>query len=151
MACNDDINPMAAALQGKPPILKKTGRKGKKPEVNNRSERYLTALLTSNTQKEAAEKAGITPRRMREVMRDPEFAAEYKRRKAEIVDDATRRIQGLYQKAMNALESVIDDVTSSKRDRVNASRAILEYGQQFTETNEVMTRLDELERRTEDQ
>lgn len=119
--------------------------------MNNRSERYLTALLTSNTQKEAAEKAGITPRRMREVMRDPEFAAEYKRRKAEIVDDATRRIQGLYQKAMNALESVIDDVTSSKRDRVNASRAILEYGQQFTETNEVMTRLDELERRTEDQ
>lgn len=141
---------MAATLQGKPPILKKTGRKGKKPEVNNRSERYLTALLTSNTQKEAAEKAGITPRRMREVMRDPEFAAEYKRRKAEIVDDATRRIQGLYQKAMNALESVIDDATSSKRDRVNASRAILEYGQQFTETNEVMTRLDELEIRVDD-
>lgn len=118
--------------------------------MNNRSERYLTALLTSNTQKEAAEKAGITPRRMREVMRDPEFAAEYKRRKNEIVDDATRRIQGLYQKAMTALESVIDDVSSSKRDKVNASRAILEYGQQFTETNEVMTRLDELERRAED-
>ena len=97
----------------------------------------------------AAEKAGITTRRMREVMRDPEFAEEYKRRKGEIVDDATRQIQGLYQKAISALENVIDDITSSKRDRVNASRAILEYGQQFTETNEVITRLDELERRAD--
>lgn len=117
--------------------------------MNNRSERYLTALLTSSTQKEAAEKAGISPRWMREVMRDPEFAAEYARRKAEIVDDATRQINGVYQKAIKTLETVIDSETSSNRDKINASRAILEYGQQFTETNEVLTRLNDLERMTE--
>ena len=114
--------------------------------MNNRSERYLTALLTSSTQKEAAEKAGISPRWMREVMRDPEFAAEYARRKAEIVDDATRQINGVYQKAIKTLETVIDSETSSNRDKINASRAILEYGQMFTETNDFATQLERLER-----
>lgn len=112
-------------------------------------EKYLAALLTSSTQKEAAEKAGISPRWMREIMRDPEFAAEYTRRKAEVVDDATRHIQGIYQKAIKTLEGVIDSKKASNRDKINASRAILEYGQQLTDTNEVLTRLDDLERMTE--
>lgn len=114
-------------------------------------EKYLAALLTSSTQKEAAEKAGISPRWMREVMRDPEFAAEYARRKAEVVDDATRHIQGIYQKAIKTLEGVIDSQKASNRDKINASRAILEYGQQLTETNEVISRLEDLERMTEAQ
>lgn len=114
--------------------------------MNNRSERYLNALLSSKTQREAAEKAGITPRWLREVMRDPDFAAEYARRKAEIVDDATRRIQGTYQKAITALEGVIDAEKASNRDKINAARAVLEYGQQFTETNDVLTRIEHLER-----
>lgn len=114
-----------------------------------RQERYLTALLTSSTQKEAAEKAGITPRWMREVMRDPEFAEEYARRKAAVVDDATRQIQAVYQKAIKALETVIDAGDSSNRDKINASRAILEFGQQFTESNEVLARIDDLERMTQ--
>ena len=117
--------------------------------MNNRSERYLAALLSSRTQKEAAEKAGISPRWMREVMRDPEFSAEYKRRKAEVVDDATRHIQGIYEKAIKTLEGVIDSETATFRDKINASRAVLEYGQQLTETNEVISRLEDLERMTE--
>ena len=140
---------MVAAIQGKPQILRKAGRKEKIPEVNNRSERYLAALLSSRTQKEAAEKAGISPRWMREVMRDPEFSAEYKRRKAEVVDDATRHIQGIYEKAIKTLEGVIDSETATFRDKINASRAVLEYGQQLTETNEVISRLEDLERMTE--
>lgn len=117
--------------------------------MNNRAERYLTALLTSKTQREAAAKAGITPRRLREIMRDPEFSAEYTRRKAEIVDDATRSIQGVYQKAITALEEVIDSEEATPRDKINAARAILEHGQQFTETNEVLTRIEDLERMSE--
>lgn len=109
-------------------------------------EKYLAALLTSSTQKEAAEKAGISPRWMREVMRNPEFAEEYTRRKAEVIDDATRHILGVYQKAIKTLENVIDSEKASNRDKINASRAILEYGQQLTETNEVITRIENLER-----
>ena len=116
---------------------------------SRRLEKYLAALLTSSTQKEAAEKAGISSRWMREVMRDPEFAAEYARRKAAVVDDATRHIQSVYNKAIKTLEDVIDSKKASNRDKINAARAVLEYGQQLTETNEVITRLDDLERMTE--
>lgn len=143
---------MAAVIQRKPQILKNAGRKEKIPEVKKHLlEKYLAALLTSSTQKEAAEKAGISPRWMREIMRDPEFAAEYSRRKAEVVDDATRHIQGVYHKAIKTLEGVIDSEKASNRDKINASRAILEYGQQLTETNEVISRLEDLERMTETQ
>lgn len=116
---------------------------------NRRLEKYLSALLTSSTQKEAAEKAGISSRWMREIMRDPEFAAEYARRKAAVVDDATRHIQGVYNKAIKTLESIIDSQKASNRDRINAARAVLEYGQQLTETNDVLTRIDDVERRAD--
>lgn len=114
--------------------------------MNRKAEKYLAALLSSKTRKEAAEKAGITPRWLREVMKDPEFAAEYRRRKAEIVDDATRRLQGSYQKAITALEDVLEDITAKPGERISAARSILEYGQTFTETNDFAAQLERLER-----
>ena len=60
MACNNDIDPMAAVIQGKPPVLRETDRNRKKAEergIMRNKEKYLSALLTSDTLKEAAEKA----------------------------------------------------------------------------------------------
>ena len=45
------------------------------------TEKIITALLTSDTQKEASAKAGISDRMLRSYLANPVFNAEYQRRK----------------------------------------------------------------------
>lgn len=108
-------------------------------------EKALAALLSSDTQAEAAAKIGISDRTMRGYLADPEFNAEYQRRKRRLVSDATRQIQASYQVAINALREIVESKLSSEAGRISAARALLEYGMKFTEVNEVMTQLENIE------
>ena len=108
-------------------------------------EKALAALLSSDTQAEAAAKIGISDRTMRGYLADPEFNAEYQRRKRRLVSDATRQIQTSYQVAINALREIVESKLSSEAGRISAARALLEYGMKFTEVNEVMTQLENIE------
>ena len=112
-------------------------------------ERYLAALLTSATLKEAAEKAGITPRGLRNIMRDQEFIKAYNALKKEIVDDAARHLQGNFTLAIDTLSDVMQDAESKPGEKTSAARAVLEFGQRFTETADILARLDALERNSQ--
>ena len=107
-------------------------------------EKALAALLTSTTRKEAAEKAGISYRTIRSYLQDAEFAAEYRQRKGEIVDDAARRLQNAMQKAIEVLENG----TAGKRvsaAALKASKLVLEYSVRFINLSDIMARLDAME------
>lgn len=108
-------------------------------------EKAMAALLSSDTQTEAAEKAGISERTLRGYLAEPEFSAEYYRRKRQLVSDATRQIQTSYQAAINALRGIVENEKSSESGRISAARALLEYGLKFTESHELMVRVEELE------
>lgn len=109
-------------------------------------EKAMAALLSSDTQAAAAAKCGISDRALRGYLADPSFNAEYQRRKRQLVSDATRQIQASYQSAIRALRGIVESDTSSEGAKISASRALLEFGLKFTETNDIMTRLEELER-----
>ena len=79
-------------------------------------ERALSALLTSKTKLEAAEKAGITDRTMRRYFENPEFCQRYREAFAGVVQDATRRAQQLLSHdtvwmAANRFRAPIQDTT----------------------------------------
>ena len=108
-------------------------------------EKYLSALLSSATFKEAAKKAGITPRGLRKVMQDPEFKKAYNAHKSEIVDDAARHLQSHFTLAIDTLAGVMQDAESKPGEKTSAARAVLEFGQKFTETSDILARLEALE------
>lgn len=108
-------------------------------------EKAMAALLSSDTQAEAAKKTGIAERTLRSYLADPEFNAEYQRRKRQLVSDATRQIQSSYQAAINALRGIVESDISAESSKISAARALLEYGLKFTEFNEVMLKVEELE------
>ena len=109
------------------------------------AEKIITALLTSDTQKEASAKVGISDRTLRSYLANPAFNAEYRRRKCKVLEDATRQLQTCLKTAINALKEIVMNKDSSDGARINASRAILEYGLRFTEITDIMTRLEALE------
>lgn len=116
-----------------------------------RHEKAMAALLTSDTQMEAAAKCGIAERTLRGYLADPVFFAEYQRRKRRLVSDATRQIQASYQSAIKALREIVESKESKESDKISAARTLLEYGLRLTETNEIMIRIEELERNVQDE
>jgi hypothetical protein len=112
-------------------------------------EKAMAALLSSDTQAEAAAKCGISARALRGYLADPEFYTEYKRRKRQLVSDATRQIQESYQAAIRALRGIVESDTSSEGGKISAARALLEYGLRFTDTNDILTRIEDMEKAME--
>ena len=113
------------------------------------TERIITALLTSDTQKEASAKAGISDRMLRSYLANPAFNAEYQRRKRKVFEDATRQIQLTLKTAINTLKGILTSETSSDGAKISASRTLLEYGLRFTELTDITTRLEALEQTLE--
>lgn len=111
-------------------------------------EKVLAALLSSDSQIEAAAKAGIAPRTLRDYLADPDFKAEYQRRKDQLISDATQAIQNGYQAAVVALRRITTDEKAPEAARISAARTLLEYGLRFSELSEVLARITVLEERT---
>ncbi len=110
-----------------------------------KKQKALLALLTSPTREKAAATAGITSKTLRGYLDDPEFQAEYRKVFAQLVEDATRRVQQTLEPAVSVLREIMEDREENGQTRVSAARSVLEYGLKLTEQADILTRLQELE------
>ena len=110
-----------------------------------KKQKALLALLTNPTKERAAEAAGITSKTLRGYLADPEFQAEYKKAFADLVEDATRKVQQTLEPAVAVLREIMEDRSENGQVRVSAARSVLEYGLKMTEQTDILTRIQELE------
>lgn len=108
-------------------------------------EKLLAALLTSNTRKEAAEKANVSERTIYTYLQDAAFAQQYQDGRNALIKEAAEQIQRSLSPAITALRHIAEDEASSKNARVQAARALLEYGIRLSEISDIYKRLDQLE------
>ena len=107
---------------------------------NNR-ERVLAALLSCSTEREAADRAGVSEKTVRNYLADESFKAEYAARRRALVDGAA----GMLQKGMIEAVATISDVmrnASKPLERVAASKVILDYGIRYTEISDLYDRVE---------
>lgn len=109
-------------------------------------ERALSALLTSKTKSEAAEKAGIADRTMRRYFENHEFCQRYRAAFAGVVQDATRRAQQLLEPALSTLQTVMENEEIPAQTRMNAAKIILDYAARMTEQVDILEQIRALER-----
>ena len=110
-----------------------------------KKQKALIALLTQPTKEKAAAAAGITSKTLRGYLDDPEFQAEYRKAFAELVRDATRKVQQALDPAIAVLREIMEDGGENGQVRVSAARSVLEYGLKMTEQTDILARLQELE------
>lgn len=108
-------------------------------------EKVLAALMTSNTRKEAASKAGVSERTVYEYLQDEEFARRYDEARRGLVKEATAQLQQGLAPAVGTLSAIVKNEEADIRARVAAARALLEYGIKYSEITDIYTRLDALE------
>ena len=114
-----------------------------------KQQKALLALLTNPTKEKAAAAAGITSKTQRGYLADPEFQAEYRKAFAGMVEDATRQAQQAIAPALSTLREVVEDSGEGSQFRISAARSILEYSLKLTEQNDILAKLQELEKAVE--
>ena len=113
--------------------------------INKNKERALAALVSCPTQEAAAARAGISSRTLRNYMKDPEFAEEYRKRNSQLVTAATLQIQRSLAPAINTLREIAEDSSANMTARIQAARGLLEYGIRLSELGDVYARIEALE------
>ena len=109
-------------------------------------ERALSALLTSKTKLEAAEKAGITDRTMRRYFENPEFCQRYREAFAGVIESAARQAQQNLTLAISTLTEIMGNADEQATARIQAARSTLEYALKLTEQTDILKQLRELEK-----
>ena len=113
--------------------------------MTEKQEKVLAALLCSPTKGKAAAAAGVTVKTLERYLRDPEFAAAYKRAAAGLVEDATRQLQQALSDAVLRLRKIVRSNSEATANQIAAARTLLDYGLRFTEFNDILRELEDSE------
>ncbi|WP_455505701.1 hypothetical protein [Gemmiger formicilis] len=104
-------------------------------------------LLTYPTNKEAAEKSGISITTLYRLKNDDEFQKVLQKVKNSIFQETMHKAQGYCLESLEVLREVAGDKNATDSSRVSAARTILELGVTLHEDENIIQRLAEMERR----
>ena len=108
-------------------------------------EAIIAALIEAGSIKEAAGKLHCTARTLYERMKNPAFKVMYSQAKAELIKGATAKLQGYLNGAITTLAEIMNDKEAAKQTRANCAVSILQYGAKYTETTDIIERLEAIE------
>ncbi len=108
-------------------------------------EEIVAALIQEGSKKAAAASLGVTVRTLYERTKKADFRQLYTEAKADIVKDATAKIQGHLSGAIDTLIEIMNDSEAPKQTRANCAVSVLQYGVKLTEAADIITRLETLE------
>ena len=106
----------------------------------------IAGLLSCPTLLEAATKAGVNEATLQRWLKEPDFSARYREARQPVVQHAITRLQSATTAAVDTLERNMGCGVPSTE--VAAAKAVLEQAFKATELNDVMARLEELERQS---
>jgi len=116
-----------------------------KKQLTPRQLRAVDALLSGATYQDAAKSAGVTDKTLSRWRKQPAFDDELRRRGTVAVSDASRRLTGTLDNAVDVLREVMNDEEAPQSVRIRAARYILDAATKLLELSEVMERLEALE------
>lgn len=105
----------------------------------------IASLITEGSIKAAAASLKCATRTLYERMKTPEFKELYSQAKTEILRAATVKLQGNLCGAIDTLADIMQDEDAAKQTRVNAAVSILQQAARFTETTDILERLEAIE------
>lgn len=113
---------------------------------DRKADKILQALLTHRTIREAAKAAAISERTIYDYLADPDFEARYKAARDDIIRGVSNHLREQMNEAVEVIGSIMRDVENRPQDRLAAAKAVLEYGDKFIETNDILERIGKLEK-----
>jgi transposase-like protein len=113
---------------------------------NRKREAAALALIASRTIAEAADACGVSESTLYRWRQEPEFQAIVDRVKNEALNTASNNLAALSAGAVEVLQNIAYSETAPPAQRVSAARAMIETAFKLREQDEIIKRLDALER-----
>lgn len=105
----------------------------------------LAVLIDGGNDSEAAEAAGVRRQTVNTWKNKPEFQDEFDKQYAEIIPKATAALTASIGDCVSYLRSVVVDDEKSDTVRIRAASTLLTNAIRYTETSEIVQRLEEVE------
>lgn len=112
--------------------------------------RAVAALVVSKTQRAAAASLGIAERTLARWLIDANFQLALVQAEGELISGATRRLLGLQDAAIGAVDDVFRDKEASHHVKLRAAALAVDALLRLRELASIEKRLAELERRVQD-
>lgn len=91
------------------------------------NEVLIAGLLVHGSIRETAKEMKIGERTIRERMKEPGFAEEYQRARADVLAGSVHRLTSRIGTAADVLADIMEDTNTAPAVRVSAARSVLEY------------------------
>lgn len=117
--------------------------------LSARQEQAIVALINETTVAAASRASGIGQRTLHRWMTQRVFLAAYRSARREAFGQAIALTQRYAPLAVTALAKVLSDPTAPHAAKVSAATAVLRFGREGIELDDVAARVEELERRQE--
>ena len=111
-----------------------------------RHHRAIAALMTEQSIHRAAEVAGVCEKTLHVWLSLPHFSAEYRRVRREAFRQAVSLSQRYATAAVVSLAKILADAKAPYSAKVSAAQALLKFGRDGIEIEDLEVRVDELER-----
>jgi hypothetical protein len=144
---HDEVPPLADAGTDEP-----GARDGASEEplrgLNTRQEAALVALLNEPTVARAAKAAGVGERTLHRWLTEEPFARAYREARRGVFQQAVSLTQRYASLAVQTLAKVMTEASSPWNAKVAASSALLRFGREGIELEDMEARIEALERRS---
>ena len=118
-------------------------------KLNAKQERALVALLRRGEVRAAAAEAGVGETSLWRWLQEEGFQSAYRAPRRQLVESAFAQLQADCSTAARVLREVAEDTDAPASARVSAARAILEQSAQAVEQEELIERVEALEKQAE--
>lgn len=112
---------------------------------NITNEQIIAELLSSTSIRAAAKKLDLQEKTIYARMKQPEFKKLYADARADVISQATARLQNFANQAVSCLALVMSKQEYAPQVRINAADALLRYCLKFSEKADITDKLDKLE------
>jgi hypothetical protein len=112
-------------------------------KLSRKREEVVAALLGNPTLPLAAAEVGVSVRRLRDWLRDPDFKAAYAEARRRVLEHAIARLQATTARAVTRLTRALTAPKDS--DAIRAALGILDQARGGAELLDVLERLEQLE------
>ena len=112
---------------------------------SRKADTILQALLAHRTIREAAAAAGVSERMIYDYLNNPAFEARYKAARDDIIRGVSNNLREQMSEAVDVISDIMRDADNRPLDRLAAAKAILEFGDKYIETGDILERIGKLE------
>ena len=117
-----------------------------KISLTQKQQDFLNAMLTSRTVEEASEKADITRNTAYRYLNNDEWQKEYRQKRNELTDTLTSHLLQLGTQAIETLENNMTDPDATPATKNTTAKTILDYIYSNHDREQIIERLEEIER-----